>query len=94
PYKPGFELPQFIRNGIEGPGGELAALAVECQVAWSLEAGYDGFPSHRLCERYRKTGDIFQREAARQDYYALGNWYGKSESDLKALLPEISAHAA
>ncbi len=69
PYRPGFELSQFIRNGIEGEGGELAALAVECEVAWSLETKFEKFPVHVLCERYRRTGNVFRRAAAQRDYY-------------------------
>lgn len=93
PYKPGFALREFIRNGIEGQGGELSALAVECAVAWELEEKYDHFPQHRLCERYRKSGNAFNQAAARLDYYALGRWYTKTEADLKPILPEISDHA-
>lgn len=93
PYRPGFELSQFIRNGIEGDGGELRALAVECRVAWALERDYSGFPPHKLCERYRKPGNDFAEAKAKLDYYALGSWFGRSGRRLKDEIPEISAHA-
>ncbi|MGZ3655684.1 MAG: hypothetical protein ACXVCS_09015 [Bdellovibrionota bacterium] len=94
PYKTGFELRHFIRNGIEGEGGELAALAVECRVAWALEDAYEGFPQHHLCERYRGPDNAFHREAARLEYYALGSWYSKAGPDLKPVIPEVSKHAS
>lgn len=94
PYKPGFELKHFIRNGIEGPGGELAALTVECRVAWALEEKFEKFPNHRLCERYRKAAGEFARESARVDYYSLGTWFGRRGGELHAILPEISDHAS
>jgi hypothetical protein len=95
PYKAGFERSEFIRNGIEGEGGELSALAVECRVAWALEDTYEGFPQHNLCERYRGKANAFLRNAARLDYYALGaSWFRRVGGDLKVLIPEISPHAA
>lgn len=90
PYRPGFELEQFVRNGIEGEGGELAALEVECQVAWALERKHPGFPRHRLCERYRKKGDRFARAAARRDYYSVGTWYRQTSDKLRSAIPELS----
>jgi hypothetical protein len=94
PYKAGFERSEFIRNGIEGEGGELSALTVECRVAWSLEDSYEGFPQHRLCERYRGGGNAFLREPARLDYYALGtSWFHRSGADLKREISEVSSHS-
>jgi hypothetical protein len=90
PYQPGFELSQFIRNGIEGEGGELAALAVECQVAWSLETKFEGFPQHSLCEKYRQPDNVFHRDAAMRDYYALGTWFRRSGEELRRVIPELS----
>ncbi|HEY8278309.1 MAG TPA: hypothetical protein VIH99_01715 [Bdellovibrionota bacterium] len=89
PYRPGFELSQFVRNGIEGEGGELAAMKVECRLAWSLERKYKNFPPHRLCERYRGQGNAFQQEEARLDYYAVGSWLGQLSKSLRKAIPEI-----
>ncbi len=93
PYRPGFELSQFIRNGIEGEGGELSALAVECKIAWTLERTYKGFPQHKLCESYRLPGNGFAIKAARRDYYALGSWFNHAGPTLKEALPEINRRA-
>ncbi len=72
PYNPSLKEEEFIRNGIEGPGGELEAFEVECGVAWDLTVRYDGFPDHPLCGRYRVGEKGFHREQARRDYYAVG----------------------
>lgn len=90
PYRPGFELEQFVRKGIEGEGGELAALEVECQVAWALGRKHSDFPRHRLCERYRKPGDKFARAAARRDYYSVGTWYQETSEKLRSAIGELS----
>lgn len=92
PYRAGFELEQFVRNGIEGDGGELAALSVECRVAWELEERFEKFPPHRLCRRYRLRGAVFDEVAARRDYYALGTWFRKVPSALKEAIPELNAN--
>jgi hypothetical protein len=90
PYRPGFELEQFVRNGIEGEGGELPALEVECSVAWALERKDPSFPRHRLCERYRRKGDSFNRAAARRDYYSVGTWYRETKEALQGSIPELN----
>ncbi len=90
PYRPGFELEQFVRKGIEGEGGELAALEVECKVAWQLERSGNGFPRHRLCVRYRQKEDRFNRKMARLDYYSVGTWYQDLTPELKQVMPELS----
>jgi hypothetical protein len=90
PYKPGFELGQFVRMGIEGQGGELQALERECKVAWALQQEFAHFPSHRLCAPYRLPGDGFNREQARRDYYALGSWYPRASKDLLQAAPLVS----
>ena len=90
PYRPGFELEQFVRNGIEGEGGELPALEVECRVAWALERSDASFPRHRLCERYRQKGDLFNRKIAQRDYYSVGTWYQEAKSLLHDVVPELN----
>jgi hypothetical protein len=91
PYKAGFELKEFVRRGIEGPGGELAALEQECLVAWALRRRYPSFPRHRLCAPYQNPEGGFDRERARDDYYAVGSWHGKLSDALKQAVPEISS---
>ena len=90
PYKPGFSLREFVRKGIEGQGGELAALEQECHVAWNLEKAFRHYPRHRLCAPYRKTNGSFDLARARSDYYALGRWERRAPDALLNSFPEIS----
>jgi hypothetical protein len=87
PYKPGFELKQFVKRGIEGQGGELSALKRECEVAWALKRKYIGFPKHRLCAPYQHPTGGFDEAKALADYYALGRWFGLASAELKSELP-------
>lgn len=93
PYKPGFTLKEFVRNGIEGQGGELLALAEECQVAWELEQTYASYPTHILCASYHsKNGFDFAK--AKRDYYAVGSWIRKAPIELVRAIPELSERPA
>lgn len=94
PYRAGFELSQFVRNGIEGEGGELSALHMECKVAWALEKAYRRFPQHSLCERYRLPGGGFAGTKAKRDYYAVGAWFDRGGRQLKGEIPEVSQRPA
>lgn len=89
PYRPGFTLKEFVKNGIEGPGGELLALKEECEVAWALERTYPSYPTHLLCSGYHK-GAGFDLAKAKRDYYSLGGWYLKTEDAMRRELPELS----
>jgi hypothetical protein len=91
PYRPGFEMKEFVKRGIEGEGGELHALEEECKVAWALQRKYKSFPRHRLCAPYKDSAGNFHREKARADYYALGAWFEKAPETLKKTVPEVSA---
>ncbi len=90
PYQSKFQLKSFVQNGIEGKGGELAALEQECLIAWELEKKFRQFPVHSLCISYRsKTGE-FLRDKARKDYYALGHYYYSVPDDLKETFPQVT----
>ena len=91
PYKPGFELKEFIRRGIEGPGGELTALRSECLVAWALEKRYRNYPRHQLCAPYRAADGSFRRDQALADYYALGRWMSRAPASLIDAIPNLSS---
>lgn len=90
PYREGFELKEFVERGIEGKGGELAALEKECQVAWALERKYATYPKHQLCAPYRGKKERFLKENARSDYYALGTWFRKTPKDFAKTFPLVS----
>ena len=90
PYKEGFTLKEFVRNGIEGPGGELLALAEECKVAWSLEKAYRKYPVHVLCSAYHASNGGFDYAKAKRDYYAVGSWLKEAPGDLVTGVPELN----
>ena len=93
PYRVGFELKDFVERGIEGKGGELAALEKECLVAWALEKKFAQYPKHQLCAPYRGKKEKFLQQNARADYYALGAWFTKSQKDFAKIFPLASARA-
>lgn len=90
PYRPGFEMREFVKQGIEGHGGELEALEQECLVAWALQRKFPGFPRHRLCAPYRETAGAFNRSRALADYMAVGSWYKNAPENLLKSVPEVS----
>lgn len=87
PYKKGFALKEFVKQGIEGAGGELFALEKECQVAWALESKFQNYPKHQLCAPYRQANNTFHLERARRDYYSVGLWHSRANSKLLGSLP-------
>lgn len=91
PYRPGFALKEFVKNGIEGPGGELAALREQCKVAWALERAYEKFPMHLLCSSYHLGALGFYEKKAKRDYYSLGGWYAKSDNAVRNAIPELTS---
>jgi hypothetical protein len=93
PYHSEFRLKGFVENGIEGKGGELAALEQECLVAWQLESKYRAFPTHALCLPYKEKKGAFLLEKAKRDYYALGHHYYSVPEELKKDFPQISFNA-
>jgi hypothetical protein len=90
PYVDGLHFGKFVRNSIEGEGGELQAFRAECETAWALEANDPAFPRHQLCEKYRGAGNSFQVSAATKDFYALGTYYSKASPELRKAFPELS----
>lgn len=94
PYAHNGTLTEFIREGIEGKGGELDAFESECLVSWELERKWRA-PRHELCERYRKSEAKggsrreFNRALARLDYYRVGP-YEKQLARLRPHFPELS----
>ncbi len=89
PYQEDFSEARYVREGIEGKGGELEAFARECEVARALEKKFPAFPAHRLCAPFW-VGGVFQKEKARLAYYALGSWWPKAGA-VKKNIPELSA---
>lgn len=93
PYRMEFSMPEFVRHGIEGTGGELQAFEAECRVAWELERKVK-IDSHRLCTRYKVTTPgkrfiAFDRAKAGRDFYSVGNYYITLQG-LQIELPQLN----
>jgi hypothetical protein len=88
PYDPDLSAGDYLYSSIEGPGGEIDAVARECQVATEL-SGFGDFDLSR-CERYLKpvAQSVAQaeqkilRELIRVDFYKVGRWYTKLKESL------------
>ncbi len=94
PYDPGIRRDQFIRAGIEGKGGELAAFFEECNVGREMAEHFPGFPKQKLCSKYW-TGKAFDEEKMRRDFYATGDGYAELHRVLGTpgggVLPNLSS---
>lgn len=81
PYDPELTAGKYLMASLEGPGGEVDALMVECQVAFELSEKY-GVPLTR-CDKYqnKKNGKI-ERQKIRADFYQVGSWVGQIKNSL------------
>ena len=87
PYDPHLTAVRYIRASLEGPGGEVDALANECRVSLELSARY-GTSAHR-CERYRlgHSQNQVDRVKIRKDFYRMGAFH-------KEILQALGSEAA
>lgn len=81
PYQKNFALDGFIKNTVEGTGGEVQAFIMECKVLYEL------FPK-RIASRYNckkiidpSSGRI-SRDLAVKRFYSLGPYYSKFKNKL------------
>lgn len=85
PYDPDLTPVQYIRSAIDGPGGEVEAVAAECRVALELAGNYG--TSARRCQGYRRgTTAHVDRDKITEDFYRVGTWYAELS---RGLGPEI-----
>jgi len=91
PYDETLSAAKYIFETIEGAGGELDAIAVECRVSQELQWVE---LTLRRCRRYlRGTSKRLDRRRLRQDLYQIGQDYGSLSRKLKSgilLLPLLS----
>lgn len=95
PYDPELTVGRYIKTAIEGEGGEVSAVLVECQVALELSRNF-GMNPHR-CRGYL-SGDQRQVDARRikADFYRVGKWDGEIKKTLGSeatLFPELSTES-
>jgi len=99
PYDPQLSAGDYLLSSIEGPGGEIEAVARECQVAQELKAVGD-FDLSR-CERYYDRAPVagaaqVRKEVIRADFYRVGRWFPKLQERLGEQLkrfPMLSSQA-
>lgn len=82
PYDPELSAGDYLYSSIEGPGGEIEAVAGECRVAHELSSVGD-FDLSR-CIRYSGNGAMAQvrKDLIRADFYRVGRWYSKLQERL------------
>ena len=75
PYDEGLTAARYVQVAIEGVGGEVRAVATECQVSFELA---DRDPSQSSFSRCRKYYDPKSKtivlEAVKRDFYRSGPW--------------------
>jgi hypothetical protein len=92
PYDPELTAGVYIKNAIEGAGGEIQAVKTECQVALELAHQYGA--SMRRCKDYLSSDSKqIDPERIKTDFYKVGKWgEGLSKSlggDVK-MFPKLS----
>jgi hypothetical protein len=91
PYDPELTAIHYIKNAIEGLGGEVQAVQTECQVGLELSKQYG--LSMRRCKAYLNQAGEVDPEKIRSDFYRAGKWKSNLAeslgSDIK-LLPLLS----
>lgn len=80
PYDPKLTPGKYIWTSIEGPGGEVDAVYVECQIASELH-------HDKRCEEYRDSATgLISQEQIRISFYRVGEWKEDFEKHMKSEL--------
>jgi hypothetical protein len=97
PYDPALTAGAYIRATIEGEGGEVEAVRVECQVSNEIFGENSQSPSASRCLRYSSISSLDKapiQEKIRRDFYRVGHWIGDLRRELgteEKLFPLLSA---
>lgn len=99
PYDPKLTMERYIELNLEGPGGEVEAVATECAIAAELETRV-GLKTHR-CDRYffrDETRIHVERERILNDFYRVGLHFEEIERRLgyepRTRFPRLSSRSA
>jgi len=88
PYSDEFTWAEFIKETIEGTGGEAHAFQTECQVALELHAKKMVDDQEYLrCKPYliRETDQVkISRNLIIREFYALGRWYPRTIGEFES----------
>lgn len=81
PYEVNFSLSEFIKNTIEGRGGEVQAFIMECRVQQEL---FPGYKDHKYnCKNIRDDQGMFSFAEASKRFYQVGSYYNSFEQVLE-----------
>jgi len=81
PYEVNFSLSEFIKNTIEGHGGEVQAFIMECRVQQEL---FPGWADNKYnCKKIRDESGLFSFAEASKRFYQVGNYFESFDSVLK-----------
>ena len=81
PYRKSFSLSSFIKNTIEGSGGEVDAYLMECKVLYEL---YPAKTRNRFrCQRVMTQKGEFSKVYATAEFYKVGNRFSQVVGHLK-----------
>lgn len=76
PYDPGLTPGSYIWKAIEGEGGEVEAVFLECEIGYEISA-FMKLPLQR-CEGYLKGPSLkagpLEKNRIKQDFYRVGIW--------------------
>jgi hypothetical protein len=96
PYDPKLTTGKYIWSAIEGKGGEVDAVAQECQVGFELLDRFGSVgASIERCQGYLSAGQL-NRELIRRDFYRVGKWNQEISQNLGeefALFPLMNSEA-
>jgi hypothetical protein len=83
PYDPTLTPGRYIQASIEGAGGEVDAILLECQVGFELKL-HKGISAER-CKKYILLDQQqirFSRDKIQKDFYRVGEWFRELHSIL------------
>lgn len=98
PYQKNFSAEQFVRNTVEGKGGEAEAYLVECQVLRELYPRY--FNENSNCMRIVDSSGQLSREKAISKFYRVGQYVREYQKRMRQLrnsresVPTVSAESS
>jgi hypothetical protein len=99
PYDHRFSLKDFIKNTVEGRGGEVDAYMVECKVLFELLPG-DSSGRTNCLKVYDKKSGLVSKEQGIQEFYKMGAHYKDFKKEIEKFslgekdLPEASSAEA
>jgi hypothetical protein len=93
PYDPSLTPGAYIHAAIEGEGGEVEAVRVECQVSYEIFGDRSNSLSAERCKRYAVSDQKVAADRIRKDFYRVGHWMKDLSKRLGSegkLFPELS----